>query len=61
MERAPVERHAAVLFYLDNQRLVVREMVRRFHDAQSMIYQAVERGGPRIYAVRADGIRCTWP
>ena len=61
VERAPIERHAAVLFYLDNQRLVVDEMIRRFHVSQLRIYRAVKRGGPRIYAVRADDIRLTWP
>lgn len=60
-ERAPVEQHQAVLFYLDNQRLVVDEMVRRFHQAQNAIYRAVSRGGPRIYAVGQNGIRLTWP
>lgn len=60
-ERAPVEAHAAVLFYLDNQQLRVAEMVRRFHDPQRAIYRAVARGGPRIYAVGVAGIRPTWP
>jgi hypothetical protein len=60
-ERAPLEHHRAVLFYLDNQRLLRAEMVRRFHDAQSRVYAAVLRGGPAAYAVNADGIRRTWP
>jgi hypothetical protein len=60
-ERAPLERHRAVLFYLDNQRLLRAEMVHRFHHAQSRIYAAVLRGGPAAYAVNADGIRRTWP
>lgn len=60
-ERAPLETHRAVLFYLDNQRLVVTEMVRRFHQSQQAIYRAVAKGGPRAYAVTADGIRATWP
>ncbi|MPZ85563.1 MAG: hypothetical protein GEV28_36355 [Actinophytocola sp.] len=33
--------YGAVLFYLDNQCLMVIDMVRRFHDAQGQIY----RGG----------------
>ena len=40
-ERAPLEQHGAVLFYLDNQRLLRVEMVRRFHHAQSESYAAV--------------------
>jgi hypothetical protein len=60
-ERAPIESHRAVLFYLDNQQLMVAEMVRRFHHAQRAIYRAVARGGPRAYAVGARGIRPTWP
>lgn len=60
-ERAPLEVHGGVLFYLDNQQLVVAEMVRRFHDAQRAIYRAVARGGPRAYAVGVSGIRPTWP
>jgi hypothetical protein len=60
-ERAPLEAHGAVLFYLDNQRLVVGEMVCRLHRSQDAIYRAVARGGPRAYAVGARGIRPTWP
>lgn len=61
VERAPVEEYRAVLFYLDNQRLVVDEMVRRIHHAQQAVYRAVARGGPRAYAIGANGIRATWP
>lgn len=60
-ERAPLEKHRAVLFYLDNQRLVRAEMVFRFHRSRSRIHRAVERGGPAAYAVNAEGIRRTWP
>lgn len=61
LERAPLDTYGAVLFYLDNQRLLVNDMVRRFHEAQGQIYRAVARGGPRAYAVTAKGIRLTWP
>ncbi|MFI6027927.1 PIN-like domain-containing protein [Amycolatopsis magusensis] len=60
-ERAPLETHRGVLFYLDNQCLRVADMVERFHGAQQSMYRAVERGGPRAYAVGASGIRATWP
>jgi hypothetical protein len=60
-ERAPLEAHAGVLFYLDNQQLKVAEMVGRFHQAQRAIYRAVARGGPRAYAVTAAGLWLTWP
>jgi len=60
-ERAPLERHDGVLFYLDNQRLLVAEMIDRFHHNQQAIYRAVDRGGPRTYAVGATDIRATWP
>jgi hypothetical protein len=60
-EREPLERHEAVLFYLDNQRLRRAEMVERFHNSQIRIYAAVSRGGPAAYAVNAEGIRRTWP
>ncbi len=50
-----------MLFYLDNQRLVRAEMIRRFHAAESRIHRAIMRGGPAAYAVNADGIRRTWP
>lgn len=49
-EREPLEVHGAVLFYLDNQQLVVVEMVHRFHRSQQAIYRAVAGGGPRAYA-----------
>lgn len=61
VEREPLERYGAVLFYLDNQRLVVAEMVERFHFSQMAITRAVARGGPAAYAVRAADIRRTWP
>lgn len=61
VERAPLEEHGAVLFYLDNQRLLRAEMVERFHRAQELIYRAVRRGGPAAYAVNLGGIRRTWP
>jgi hypothetical protein len=60
-ERAPLEEYRAVLFYLDNQRLVRSEMIRRFHAAQQSIYRAISHGGPAAYAVNTDGIRRTWP
>lgn len=60
-EREPLEIHGGVLFYLDNQQIRVAEMVARFHRSQAAIYRAVERGGPRIYAVGAAAIRPTWP
>jgi hypothetical protein len=60
-ERAPLETHRAVLFYLDNQRLVRSEMIGRLHCAQNQIYRAVARGGPAAYAVGERGIRRTWP
>jgi hypothetical protein len=61
VERAPLESHGGVLFYLDNQRLLVAEMIDRFHHNQQAIYRAVDRGGPRTYAVGATEIRATWP
>ncbi|WP_132877033.1 hypothetical protein [Tamaricihabitans halophyticus] len=60
-ERAPLETHRGVLFYLDNQRLLVTEMINRLHRSQRQIYRAVERGGPRAYAVGHNDIRATWP
>lgn len=60
-ERAPIETHAAVLFYLDNQQLRRSEMISRFHNARDAIHRAIAHGGPAIYAVSADGIRRTWP
>lgn len=61
VERAPLEEHSAVLFYLDNERLLRAEMVRRFHQARERIHRAVLRGGPAAYAVHEGGIRRTWP
>jgi hypothetical protein len=61
VERAPLEAHHAVLFYLDNQRLVRAEMVKRFHRSQERIFRAVLRGGPAAYAVKVDDIHRTWP
>jgi hypothetical protein len=60
-EREPVERYAGVLFYLDNQQLLVDEMVRRIARAEAEIIRAVTRGGPALYAIGADAIRRTWP
>lgn len=60
-ERDPVVARSAVLFYLNNQQLRRDEMIARFHNAQSAIHHAIERGGPAIYAVTATGIRRTWP
>ena len=60
-ERAPLEIYNGVLFYLDNQRIRSAEMVARFHRSQLSIFRAVERGGPRAYAVGERGIRPTWP
>ena len=60
-EREPLVRHRGVLFYLNNQRLLRAEMVRRFHLSQPAIFRAISRGGPAAYAVGASGIRRTWP
>lgn len=60
-ERAPLVRHAGVLFYLDNQQLRAEEMFRRIHEAQEAVYRAVAHGGPAAYAIGATGIRRTWP
>ncbi|UGQ09509.1 toxin-antitoxin system, toxin component, PIN family protein [Yinghuangia sp. ASG 101] len=60
-ERRPLEEHAGVLFYLDNQGLPIAEMVRRLHAAQDAIHRAVARCGPATYAVRVDRIERTWP
>ncbi|MDQ3577026.1 MAG: hypothetical protein M3443_05390 [Actinomycetota bacterium] len=60
-ERAPLEKYGAVLFYLDNQRLVVSAMVERFHRSQDAIFRAVEQGGPAAFAVREFGLQRTWP
>lgn len=61
VEREPVERHEAVLFYLDNQQLLIKDMVTRIHQAQRPIHRAIDRGGPALYAIGANGIRKTWP
>lgn len=60
-ERAPIERHGGVLFYLDNQQLKIDEMVRRILGAEADIIAAVTRGGPALYAIGTDSIRRTWP
>ncbi|MFD8969983.1 toxin-antitoxin system, toxin component, PIN family protein [Streptomyces sp. NPDC059568] len=60
-EIRPVLDRAAVLFYLDNQQLRTMEMVERLHVCRSAINQAVTKGGPAAYAVRADRIDQTWP
>ncbi len=61
VERAPLEKHSAVMFYLDNQQLTITAMVERIHSAQPSIHQAIRSGGPAAYAVTAGGIRRTWP
>lgn len=60
-EREPLERHRAVLFYLDNQQLTRAEMVRRFDQVRDKIERRVNRGGPAIYAVGSSDVRRTWP
>ncbi|WP_432705076.1 hypothetical protein [Actinokineospora globicatena] len=60
-ERAPLEQHGAVLFHLDNQRLLVSAVVERFARSQEAIFRAVERGGPAAFAVREHALRRTWP
>ncbi|MGW4849420.1 PIN-like domain-containing protein [Nocardia brasiliensis] len=61
-ERQPLVDHNATLFYLDSAQLVVAEMVRRFHAAQSKIHKAARRDGPAAYAVRSSGIIVKrWP
>ncbi|WP_208720012.1 hypothetical protein [Amycolatopsis circi] len=60
-ERAPLEKYGGVLFYLDNQRLRVDDMVARFEQHRQAIYRAVARGGPHAYAVGAQRLRATWP
>jgi hypothetical protein len=61
VEREPLERHSAVMFYLDNQQLRISAMVERIHNAQALIHNAVRRSGPAAYAVSSSGIRKTWP
>lgn len=60
-EREPLITYGGVLFYLNNQRLVRAEMVRRFRVSEPAILRAIERGGPAAYAVGSNGIRRTWP
>lgn len=60
-ERSPLVTYRATLFYLDNQRLLVAEMVRRFHQARHKIERRARRRGPAIYAVTADGVEKRWP
>lgn len=60
-EHEPLGRYRGVLFYLDNQRLLIEEMVRRIHGAQAQVYRAVRREGPAIYAIGDGVIRRTWP
>lgn len=61
VERRPLVEFDAPMFYLDNQQLKVKEMVRRFHSAQHQIYRRALIGGAGCYAVSANGIRRTWP
>ncbi|MCT2594658.1 toxin-antitoxin system, toxin component, PIN family protein [Streptomyces sp. N2-109] len=60
-EIQPVRDRGATLFYLDNQQLPTMEMVERLHRCRTLIHQAIARGGPAAYAVRADRIDRTWP
>lgn len=60
-EREPVERHRGVLFYLNNQQLLVADMVQWIHQAQALIYRACQRPGPACYAITRHGIDRTWP
>lgn len=60
-EREPIERLSGVLFYLDNQQLLIDEMVSRIHQSQVRIYRAVARGGPAIYSIGEASITLTWP
>lgn len=62
-ERAPIERHVAPMFFLDNQRLPIVEMVRRFHDNQSKIYAITHRRrkAAACYAVSGTGVHKRWP
>lgn len=60
-ERAPVESHDSVMFFLDNQNLVVDEMVHRFHVNQARIYRLTRRARAECYAVNADGVLRRWP
>jgi len=62
-ERAPVERHRAPMFFLDNQHLHIEEMVRRLHTNQSKIYAIVRRRrqAAACYAVSDRGVFKRWP
>ncbi|MEU8887927.1 hypothetical protein [Streptomyces sp. NPDC048442] len=60
-EIEPVRLWAAVLFYLDNHQLRTLEMIERLHRSEKAIHEAVARGGPAAYAVRADRIDRTRP
>lgn len=60
-EIQPVRDREATLFYLDNQQLRTIEMVERLHACRELIHDAIKRGGPAAYAVRADRIDRTWP
>ncbi|MFF0146776.1 hypothetical protein ATK36_2554 [Amycolatopsis sulphurea] len=61
IERTPLQTYNGVLFYLDNQKLRVVEMVQRFERHREAIHRAVVRGGPRAYAVGVRELRSTWP
>lgn len=61
LEIQPVLDRAAVLFYLDNQRMRTTEMVDRLVAHRDAIHRAVEKGGPAAYAVRRDRVERTWP
>lgn len=62
-ERAPIERHQAAMFYLDNQQLKVDEMVRRIHMNQSRIYALVLKrpSSAACYAINDEGVHKRWP
>lgn len=60
-EHNPLIEHRGTLFYLNNQRLPIAEMVARFEVNRRRIERAARRGGPAIYAVTEDSIEKTWP
>jgi hypothetical protein len=62
-ERAPIEQHSSPMFFLDNQRLPIDEMVRRIHINQSKIYAIVarRRRTAACYAVNDVGVHKRWP
>ncbi|MBB0243171.1 toxin-antitoxin system, toxin component, PIN family protein [Streptomyces alkaliphilus] len=60
-ECGPLREHAGILFYLDNQQLRSTVIIDRFDSCRPLILEALEKGGPAAYAVRADGIEQTWP